>query len=129
MGKETLVMFYSIGGHSLTSFYKDYINWKHFIYLSKFLLLYAVFNNASHLKKKSSMRSLISSKIALKKGKSTDWVTQLVGGSPRRVLGLIPSWGRYERQPNDISLSCWCFSLFLPSSLSKNNKNVTGWEF
>ena len=33
----------------------------------------------------------------------------------------------YGRQPMDVSLSCRCFSLSLPSSLSKINKHILGW--
>ena len=33
------------------------------------------------------------------------------------VVVLIPSWGTYERQPIDVSLSHWCFSPSLSSSL------------
>ena len=69
---------------------------------------------------------------AVIKSFSPGWVAQLVGSSSlytkrlqvrptvrahTKVVGLIPGWGVYERQPIDVSHTHVCLSL----SLSKSN--------
>ena len=62
-----------------------------------------------------------------------------VGSIHAWVVGFIPSWSTYRRQPTDVSLSHPCVSLslslslslspYLPSFLSKINKHSLGWGF